>query len=264
MTEPRPITSRYNPRVRRALRLRSRKGRTQQGRTLVDGVRELSRAMAANIPIDEVFVCETLCGSEQSQQVLAELEAGATAIWQVTDQVFDRLAFGDRHEGMVAVVRPPQRSLSAIHLPANPLVAVLEGVEKPGNLGAVLRSADGAGVAAVVVAGGGTDLFNPAAIRASLGTIFHVPVCSATADETFSWLTAQRLRIVAAHPEGARLYTGVDYRAGTAVVLGSEATGLSPRWRMAPCEGIRLPQLGVANSLTVAAAAAVLFYEALR
>ena len=245
MTAPRAITSRQNVRVRRAARLRTRRGRAQQGRTLVDGVRELTRALAAKVPIDEVFVCDPMCGGTAARQVLAELEAGPTALWQVSADIFDRLAFGDRHEGMVAVVRPLRRPLAVLQLPSEPLVAVLEGVEKPGNLGAIVRSADGAGVAAVVVVGGGTDLFNPAAIRASLGTIFHLPVCSASVEETFAWLTAHRLRVFAARPEGQQLHTEVDFRGGAAVVLGSEAAGLSTRWCSAPCEGVRLPQLGV-------------------
>jgi TrmH family RNA methyltransferase len=154
--------------------------------------------------------------------------------------------------------------LAEIELPPEPLVAVLEGVEKPGNLGAILRSADAAGVAAIVVADGRTDLFNPAAIRASLGTVFHVPICAASATETLDWLDRHGLDIFAAQPASGRLYTDIDLRKGVAVVFGTEATGLSPVWAEPACQGIRLPQRGIADSLNVAVAAAVVFYEALR
>jgi TrmH family RNA methyltransferase len=258
------ISSRHNPRVKRALKLRGRKGRAQQNRLLIDGTRELQRAIAAGVAIDEVFVCERLCAGPRARQVIAELPQTGAAVWQVTPDVFARLAFGDRHEGLLAVARTPHRKLAEIELPPEPLVAVLEGVEKPGNLGAILRSADAAGVAAVVVADGRTDLFNPAAIRASLGTVFHVPICTASAAETLDWLDRHELDIFAAQPASGRLYTDVDLRKGVAVVFGTEATGLSPVWTEPACQGIRLPQRGIADSLNVAVAAAVVFYEALR
>ena len=148
-------------------------------------------------------------------------------------------------------------------MPACPLVVVLEGVEKPGNVGAVLRSADGAGVSALVVADPRTDLFNPNAIRASLGTVFSLPVAESAARDVLAWLGGRGLRIVAARVEGAVAYTEVDYRRPTAIILGSEAAGLTALWSGEDVRPIRLPMLGVADSLNVSAAAAVLFYEAL-
>jgi TrmH family RNA methyltransferase len=144
------------------------------------------------------------------------------------------------------------------------LVAVLEGVEKPGNLGAVLRSADAAGVSAVIVADGRTDLYNPNAIRASLGTIFTMPLCEAAGGDVLAWLRERRFSILAARVNGAVPYTAVDYRGPTAIVLGSEAAGLSSIWTGDDIQAVRLPMLGAADSLNVSTAAAVLFYEALR
>jgi TrmH family RNA methyltransferase len=146
----------------------------------------------------------------------------------------------------------------------NLLIAVLEGVEKPGNIGAVLRSADAAGVAALILADARTDLYNPNAIRASLGTIFTVPVCQAASDETLAWLREKNISIVAARVDGSMPYTKIDYHGPTAVVLGSEAAGLSKTWSAPDITPVRLPMLGAADSLNVAAAAAVIFYEALR
>ena len=143
----------------------------------------------------------------------------------------EKLSFGNRVEGIVAVAEPPVRELAALKLPADALVAVVEGAEKPGNLGAIVRTADAAGVAAVLVVDGGTDLYNPNAIRASLGAIFTVPVCEATSEKALAWLREERFRVFAARVDGAVDYTSVDFRGRTAIVLGSEAHGLSEQWR---------------------------------
>jgi RNA methyltransferase, TrmH family len=145
-----------------------------------------------------------------------------------------------------------------------PLVAVVEGIEKPGNLGAILRSADGAGVDALIAADPRTDLFNPNAIRASLGTIFSVPIANATSAKTISWLTDHGISIVVARVDGSVAYDQVDYRGPLAIVLGSEAHGLAGTWSGPGIQAVSLPMLGVADSLNVSAAAAILLYEARR
>jgi TrmH family RNA methyltransferase len=182
----------------------------------------------------------------------------------VAEPVFQKLAFGERAEGVLGVAAMPDRALSDLSLPDCPLVAVLEGVEKPGNVGAVLRSGDAAGLSALIVADGRTDLYNPNAIRASLGTIFTLPVAAATAAETLDWLRQQGLAIFAARVDGSIPYTEADYRRPAALVLGSEAQGLSAVWAAHDVTPVRIPMLGAADSLNVAAAAAVLFYEAQR
>lgn len=231
---------------------------------MIDGARELARAMAANVAVRDVFVCPALCRSEESRRLLETLSTSGTAVLEVTEAVFAKIAFGERAEGVLGIAATPSTSLDDLTLPENPLVAVLEGVEKPGNIGAVLRSADGAGLSAVVVADPRTDLFNPNAIRASLGTIFSVPVAAAAGSEVLAWLRHRSLQILAARVEGAVSYTAVDYRRPTAIVLGSEAHGLTPIWTGADVRPIALPMFGAADSLNVSAAAAVLFYEALR
>jgi TrmH family RNA methyltransferase len=263
------ITSLQNPRVKAAARLRDARGRQTQGRIVIDGARELLRALQAGIEVLEVYVCKELCRSEECRgllSALAEPVAQPYEVLQVSSSVFEKLAFGARAEGVVGVARTPTRSLANLPLPKNPLVAVLEGVEKPGNVGAVLRSADTAGVSALVVANGGTDLYNPNAIRASLGTIFTVPVCNASSIETLAWLQERKLTIYAAWVDAEREYIGVDLTGPCAVVLGSEAKGLSDVWRpdRSGITAVKLPMLGVADSLNVSTAAAVLFYEALR
>jgi RNA methyltransferase, TrmH family len=258
------IASLHNPRVKQAVRLRDARQRRKEQFFLIDGARELGRAIAAGISLREVFVCPELCRSEESRRLLEMLRAAGIKRIDVTETVFARLAYGQRAEGVVGVAAAPRRRLADLALPANPLVAVLEDVEKPGNIGAVLRSADGAGVSALVVADPRTDLYNPNAIRASLGTIFSVGVAAAEPGETLAWLVGRGLQIVAARVQGSVLYSEIDYRRPTAIVLGSEAQGLTSQWRGDTVQAVRLPMLGAADSLNVSAAAAVLFYEARR
>lgn len=258
----RTISSLQNQRVKDAVKLRNRREREKQGRILIDGARELERAVSAGVELVEVFVCEPLCTCDEARRVAATL-AGA-ALVPVTAEVFARLAFGQRAEGVLGVARKPHVELAHLQLRDQPLVAVLEAVEKPGNVGAVLRSADSTGVSAVIVAGGRTDLYNPNAIRASLGTIFTLSVCEAPTGQTLAWLRREGLRIFAARVDGAVRYTEASLDQPAAIVLGSEAEGLSRHWTAADITPIRLPMLGAADSLNLSAAAAVLFYEALR
>ncbi len=258
------IISPHNPRVKRAARLRDRRQRRKEKRILIDGTREISRAVAAGVAVQEVFFCTELCRGQQVRQVLEDAARDGAELIEVSQAVFARLAFGQRAEGIVAVAALPSHRLEDLRLEENPLVAVLEDVEKPGNVGAVLRSADAAGISALILAAPRTDLFNPNAIRASLGTIFSMPVAAASAEEVLGWLRQHKLRIVAARVEGSAVYTEIDYRLPTALVFGSEAEGLSPLWSGDDIRAVRLPMKGAADSLNVSAAAAVMFYEALR
>ncbi len=266
------ITSLQNPRVKEAVKLRDRKGREQQGRILIEGVREIGRALEAGVEITEAFICEPLCSDAPAAELLAELrQRKEIFLLSVSEQVMAKLSFGERKEGLIAIARPPQKSLDDLAAAKNvkkerapPHFAVVEGVEKPGNLGAILRTADAAGVSGLIVANSGTDLFNPNAIRASLGAIFTVPVCSATNAEALAWLRKQKLRIFATRVEAALPYSDADFTAPAAIVLGSEAHGLSPLWTATDITPISLPMLGSVDSLNLSATAAVLFYESLR
>jgi TrmH family RNA methyltransferase len=182
----------------------------------------------------------------------------------VTETVFGRVSFGERAEGIVAVVRIPSIGLEELVLPDDPLVVVVEAVEKPGNLGAVLRSADGAGADAVIAADARTDPFNPNAIRASLGTAFSLPLVSASTSVTLDWLRDRGLRVIAARVDGERLYTDIDLTGPLAIALGAETEGLTTAWSANGIESVRLPMFGVADSLNVSSTAAILLYEARR
>lgn len=266
VTEP-VIDSPANPRLKAALRLRDRRERDETGRTLVDGAREALRAIEAGVEVVEAFVCRALIGGSEGDRAMALLETRRRAhpdrVVEVSRRAFERLAFGDRADGFVLVVRTPGTRLDDLRLPPAPLVIVTEDVEKPGNVGAILRSADAAGASAVIAVGG-TDLYNPNVIRASVGTIFSVPVASATAGEVAAWLRASGVRIIATRVDATDLHVDADLTGSIALVLGSEANGLSDAWRAPDVGAVRLPMLGAADSLNVSAAAAVLLYEAWR
>ena len=279
------ITSAANPRVREAARLRDADARRATGLTLIDGRRELARAMAAGVAIHEVFVdadsASALLHDDHEDTAatprdipdtpcLASLAAHGVRITGVSQKAFERIAFGSRNEGVVAVARYRAGSLADFAVVNDRPVLVIEGVEKPGNLGAILRTADAAGLAGVIVCDGRTDPANPAVIRASLGTVFTVPLAAASAPDAILWCASRGRRVVAAMPTGTTLWHEARLAGCTAILLGSEAHGISGAWQQAAAAGtihlesVRLSMAGAADSLNVSATTAVLAYEAVR
>ena len=262
------LTSTANPRFRAAVSLRDRRERARQGRLLVDGVREVARALDAGVALAEVFVARGASPEPALDAVVARAANFGIPIVPVTADLLSRLAYGERASGIVAVAKAPAASLEALRLPAEaPIVGILEDVEKPGNLGAVCRSADGAGLDALIAAGttaAPADPWNPNAVRASLGTVFTLPLAVASTGKVLAWLRDRGLRVVAARVDGSMPYAEADLRGPVALVLGSEATGLTEAWSGEDVTAVRLPMRGRADSLNVAAAAAILFYEARR
>jgi len=264
-----PITSLQNPRIKQAVKLRDRHGRDDQQRIIIDGRREIDRALAAGVQLTELFIEADVLPPEEERDLARRARACGADVLDVSPLVMQKLAFGERHEGIVGTAQTPAASLEklAASLAAKttpPLFAVVEGLEKPGNLGAILRTADAAGISGLIVCAGRTDLYNPNAIRASLGAIFTVPLAAASQAATVAFLKEQRLTIFAARVDGAADYTAADYRPPCAIVLGSEAEGLSSAWHESSVQPIRLPMRGQVDSLNVSVTAAVLFYEALR
>jgi RNA methyltransferase, TrmH family len=260
---PAAITSLTNARVKAAVRLRDRREREVTGLTIVDGARELLRALDSGVRIETAFVAPELLRTPDAFAAADRLRHRPST-FDVSPAVLAKVAFGDRAEGVVAVIVTPNRRLTDLSLPANPLLVVVEGVEKPGNLGAILRTADAAGVDAVVAADPATDLFNPNAIRASLGTIFAVPVAAATSDDTMKWLGDHGIRPVATYVDAAETYSELDMTGPTAIVLGSEAGGLGTTWRSPGTTAVSIPMSGIADSLNVSTAAAIVLFEAVR
>jgi TrmH family RNA methyltransferase len=258
------ITSSHNPRFRAAMALRDARDRRERGEQLVDGAREIGRALAAAVEPVELWVARERVTGAGAVDALALAERSAVPMVEVAPELLARLAFGDRDDGLVLVARAPSTDLAGLQLPQAALVAVVEGVEKPGNLGAIVRSADGAGVDAVILADPRTDPWNPNAVRASLGTVFTVPIARAATEAVVAFLRARGGRIVAARLDGSIDHTLADLNGEVALILGSEAEGLGDAWHGADVTAVRIPMLGVADSLNVSVSAAILFYEALR
>jgi TrmH family RNA methyltransferase len=265
------LTSAANPRIRAVVELRDRRQRMRAGRILVEGVREIARALDADVAIVEAFFDAAGPRSAEGVAVLERLGGLGVPLTPVAGPALARLAYGDRSGDLVAVAVPPatdlERVARLVAATADPLLVVVEDVEKPGNLGAIVRSADGAGATALVAAAWRqppVDTWNPNAIRASLGTVFTLPLASAASDEVVGWLRSAGIRVAAARPEAATRFDEADLGGPLAIVLGSEAAGLGPAWAGPDVMTLRLPMLGRADSLNVAATAAVFMYEARR
>ncbi len=260
------ISSGQNPRVKAVVRLRERRHRQAEGVLIVEGADELTLALEAGVRPTQVFVCRELSQARPGGAPRQPPLPGDVEVIEVTAPVFAKLAYRENPDGWLAVVPAPWSGLEALaaRLSPNPLLLVCEAVEKPGNLGAMLRTADAAGVDALLVCDPGTDPGNPNVVRASRGTLFTVPVALASGAEALAWLRARGIMTVAATPQAERLYTQVDLRGPAAIVVGAEDQGLSEPWLRRADQQARIPMAGRVNSLNVSAAAALLLYEAVR
>ncbi|TCK26178.1 TrmH family RNA methyltransferase [Pseudonocardia endophytica] len=253
------LTSTANPRVKALVRLRTRRARTEAGVTLVEGHDELRLALEAGVRPSEVFWAPSLVREPDLLDAV-----GRARVTSVSRDVFARVAYRESPDGWLAVVPAPERPLEELELGANPLVLVAEGIEKPGNVGAMLRTAEACGADAVVAASAGTDFGNPNVVRASKGTVFAVPVAAADSDDVLAWLRARGLRIVVTTPAGTTRLDRSTLGGPAALVVGTEATGVTDRWLENADETVVIPMRGTVNSLNAATAAALALYEATR
>ena len=260
---PALITSLHNPRIKQAIQLRERRHREREGLLLVEGTDEISLALSGGAEPRALFYCPALSAQSLDALLAAAAQAGAELI-EVSAPVFHKLAFRENPDGVLAVVPAARRSLDDLALGKRPLLLVAEAVEKPGNLGALLRSADACGADGVIVCDPATDLNNPNVVRSSRGTLFTLPLAVASSPDAIAWLRARHVAIVAATPQAAQLYTQVDLRGPLAIAVGAEAEGLSPLWLSQADVSVRIPMLGQVNSLNVSTAATLLLYEAIR
>lgn len=259
------ITSSANPRVKALVALRRRRVRDAEGITLLEGLEETQLALDAGAPLRELYLCDDLMLDPAVGRALADrARATGAAVVRLARPVFEKVAYREGPDGVLAVASSPSRPLTTLHLPADPLVLLSEGVEKPGNLGAMLRTADAAGVAAVVAADPLTDWGNPNVVRGSKGTLFSVPVAAAPLEQVLDWLAVRRIPIVATTPDSNINYTTVDYTGAIAIAVGTEKAGLTDRVLAAANHRVRIPMAGRADSLNVATSAAIVLYEAVR
>lgn len=256
------ITSAQNPKIKTLLTLQEKsKERRKSGLFVVEGRRELLHCIEAGYEPYAVFYCPDIISEEDFQEIASRCSCGFI---EVPQPLYDKVAYRGGTEGVIAELRCKDMGLEALTLPENPLVVVLESVEKPGNLGAVLRSADASGADAVIVCDPLTDMYNPNLIRSSIGAIFTVPVATASSEDTIAWLKAKGIKIYTAQLQDSEWYYDTDMRGGTAIVMGTEATGLTDCWRKAADAHIKIPMLGRLDSLNVSVSAAILMFEAVR
>ena len=295
------VTSAQNPKIKTLLALQEKaRLRKEMGLFVVEGRRELEHCVEGGFEIDTVFICPELMGSGEPcpsenaslrsappifdgplpltlprvarfsegqgspEPAILEIMEKSGHIVDITKELYNKVAYRGSTEGMIAEVRAKEATLESLKVKENPLIIVLEGVEKPGNLGAVLRSADAAGADAVLICDPLTDLYNPNLIRSSIGAVFTVPVVCCASEDAIKWLKAAKIRIYTAQLQDSEWYYDTDMKCATAIAIGTEATGLTGIWREAADAHIKIPMLGRLDSLNASVSAAILLFEAVR
>jgi TrmH family RNA methyltransferase len=262
------VTSSQNPKVKHALSLRDRRDRDRTAQFLIEGFREIDRALKGRVAIEQLFFCQELFLGENEGDLLKSAVAQGAQLIQVPAHIFHKLSYRDRPDGLLGIAAKMNMSLAAAHQqfkhPQNPLVVIAEAIEKPGNLGTIIRSSDASGVDLVIVANGCTDIYNPNVVRASVGTLFTIPVVECSNEEAYLFCRQLGLSLMAATPEGPIVYTQTPMTKPLGIVVGTEQLGLSSFWKENCQYLVRIPMLGVADSLNVAMATTLFLFEAVR
>lgn len=256
------ITSLQNPAIKNIVKLSKSKERREQQLFIIEGARELSLALHGYYQIQSVYVCKEIFEKSKYPEVLDSLPE--TTIFDISLQVFEKIAYRENSDGIVALAKPKSHTLKDLKLSANPFIIVLETVEKPGNLGAILRTADAAAVDAVIVCDPQTDLYNPNVVRSSVGTIFTNQTAVCTSAEAIKWLADRGITSFAAELQAAEFYQNIDFTQPSAIIMGSEAEGLTEVWLNNAKKRIKIPMRGKIDSLNVSVSTAVLAFEAMR
>ncbi len=255
------ITSLQNTRVKDVVKLRDRRPRDESGLFIIEGYRELKRAVDSGRKIETLFICPELFLGENERELI---EKANCETLECTPEVFGKISYRDRPDGILGVAKQVHLGLKDLVLKKNPFLVVAESIEKPGNLGTILRSCDAAGVDAVIVCDPTTDIHNPNVVRSSVGTLFTVPVVEAGSEETLAFLKEKGIAIVAATPHAKGEFTQVNFKVPLAIVVGTEQYGLSENWIRQADIAVRIPMFGIADSLNVASATTLLLYEVVR
>jgi TrmH family RNA methyltransferase len=258
------ITSLQNPRIKQLVKLRDRRPRDEAGVFLVEGYREIRRALEKGVTLAEIYFSPDWFLGENEPALIEQARVAGAAVFELTKEAFAKVAYRERPDGLLAVAPQWRRALADLTLPTNPFLLVVEAIEKPGNLGTILRSADAAGCDAVIVCDPVTDIFNPNVVRASTGVLFSVPLVVEESTRVRAWLKEKGVRAVATTPAAEKIYSEADLRGPLAIVMGSEQYGLSEFW-LTHCDlPVRIPMAGQADSLNVAMATIITLFEAVR
>lgn len=254
------ITSTQNPKIKNLLALEKPRERRKQCLFVIEGMKEIRMALDAGYKIGNLFFCDEVITPTELQS----LGTDDKLLVPVSKDVFDKIAMRENSGGVLAVAEQKTHRLDQIKLSQNPLLLIVESVEKPGNLGALLRTADAAGVDAVIICDPQTDFYNPNVIRSSIGCVFIQQIASATSEETIAWLKKNNVSIYSTYLKASKPYHLVDYTKSAAIVMGTEATGLSDQWVQNSTSNIIIPMQGKIDSMNVSTAAAVVIFEAKR
>ncbi len=259
------ISSLQNPKIKEIIKLRNKRRRDQTNLYFIEGYREILRAVESNAPLKQLYFCPSLFLGENEKQLMSQLTERGVILLECTEKVFKHISYRDRPDGLLALALvQPLRLNELIVSNPRPLYILAVGIEKPGNLGTILRSADAVGADAVFVVDQVTDIYNPNVVRASVGTLFTQPVIEVSTEEIFKWLKEQGVQIIASSPDAQLNYTAVDYAKPSALLVGCEQYGLDDFWLKNAHFKVSLPMLGKADSLNAATSTTVLLYEALR
>jgi len=258
------ITSTQNPKIKNLKKLEKASERREQNLILIEGLRETVLAYRAGYEIASLFICEEILKEDNSYNLKELTTHHAPHTYHLSKEVYDSLAYRETTEGVIATAKPKQLTLDQLQLKKNPLILIIEAVEKPGNLGAMLRSCDAAGVDAVIICDAKTDVYNPNAIRSSLGTVFTNQLAICETKEAIDFIKKNKITAFAAELSAEKFHYEQNFKQATAIVVGAEATGLSESWMEAADIHIKIPMLGKIDSLNVSVSAAVLLFEALR
>lgn len=256
------IISLHNNRIKNIVKLNKAKERKAQNLFILEGARELTLAIGAGYEADSVFICPELFAKTDYPYVLDNLTDKVK--YEVSQQIFEKVAYREGSDGLIALMKPKQHHLSNLQVKDNPFIIILEAVEKPGNLGAILRTADAALVDAVIVCDPLTDVYNPNAIRSSVGCIFTVPIAACSSQEALSWLKQKGITSYAAELQASDWYQNINYTAPSAIIMGTEADGLTDFWLTNADKRIKIPMRGQIDSLNVSVSTAVITFEAMR
>ncbi len=258
------ITSFSNPHIKHVVKLRENKARQETGLTIVEGAREIKAAQESGVVFKEIYICDDFKEVVPLNEFVNIFTKKQILILETSKEIFAKISYGDRMEGILAVCEIPQHDWMSLKLTQKPLYVIVENVEKPGNLGAMMRTCDAAGVDGLIVCDPKTDIYNPNVIRASLGTVFSIPIFVSTNSAVWEFLSNQKINICASSPEAKIIYTQVNLNIPLAIVVGSEDKGLSDFWLKKAKLQVKIPMKGRANSLNVSATAATLIYEVVR
>jgi RNA methyltransferase, TrmH family len=256
------ISSKQNPRIKNLIHLQKRGEREKQGLFVVEGIKEVEKVVEMDYEFDSLFFCPDIIEPPLVSKIIAKIPS--VPCFEVTPEVYNKVAYRENSGGIIILAKPKLHGLNQLKSNPNPLILVVEGVEKPGNIGALFRTADAAGISAIIICDPATDLYNPNAVRASLGCVFTIPTAICTSNEAIEWLKKKDIQIFASYLQASIPYHKVDFTKPSAIVMGTEATGITKQWVDAANANIIIPMQGKADSMNVSTAAAVLIFEACR